>query len=183
MWCFKPTPTESGTRCVSGDSCTGSNSQGGTQLFCSSASVTVALAACPNNCSGNGICQNGTVCQCSGDFYGADCATAGLSAFVKGLAISGGALSYPSTDLQLAWCLFFLGVIAAIVIVGAVIFVAVVIGTKKAVDWAMLNNIASSNVHDNPTFVDTNAEKNNPAFSMSPGRDTWSSSYQMNMYP
>jgi hypothetical protein len=63
------------------DFCTGAHSQGGVVSQCGSAAVTVELSSCPGNCSGNGVCQNATICVCSGDFYGAD-STGGLSAFV-----------------------------------------------------------------------------------------------------
>lgn len=150
VWCFGASANDVGNRCVSSKTCQASAT--GSIVGCGSASVTVALGNCPNNCSGpsNGVCTNGTICVCIGDYYGADCGQAGLSAFVRGLAIGG-------------------GVIAAIIIVGLIILVAVVIGTKKAVDWAMLNNMAASHVHSNPTFVEANTDSVNPAFS--PGRN------------
>jgi hypothetical protein len=99
-----------------------------------SSSVTFTAAECPNNCTGpdNGVCgtdpaTNATICICKSDKHGIDCSlVGGLNVGALAGAISG-------------------GVIAAIVIVGAVVLVIVVIGTKKAVDWAMLNNMAMAN--------------------------------------
>jgi hypothetical protein len=143
-WCGLSGQSEA---CVdAGSSC--SDSSAPTDL-CSLA-VTVTAPVCPNNCSGtNGACvtspdTNQTICVCVGDFHGVDCSLAGgLNVAALAGAISG-------------------GVIAAIVIVGAIILAVVVIGTKKAVDWAMLNNMAMANSNTSPIFVDPSSEHVNP---------------------
>jgi len=121
-----------------------------------SLAVTVTAPVCPNNCSGdNGACvtssdTNQTTCVCVGSFHGVDCSLAGgLNVAALAGAISG-------------------GIIAVIVIVGAIILVVVVIGTKKAVDWAMLNNMAMANSNTSPIFVDPSAEHVNPMPRSSP---------------
>jgi len=117
-----------------------------------SLAVTVTAPICPNNCSGdNGACMtnpdtNQTTCVCNGNFHGVDCSLAGgLNVAALAGAISG-------------------GVIAAIVIAAGIVLLVVVIGTKKAVDWAMLNNMAMANSNTSPIFVDPSADHVNAAF-------------------
>jgi len=135
------------------DSCVDAGEDCGDQSsstdICSLA-VTVTAPTCPNNCSGdNGACvtssdTNQTTCVCVGSFHGVDCSLAGgLNVAALAGAISG-------------------GIIAAIVIVGAIIIGVIIVGTKKAVDWAMLNNMALANSNTSPIFVDPSSEHVNP---------------------
>jgi len=80
-------------------------------------------------------------CVCVNNFHGIDCSGSPLN--IVGIAIGS-------------------GVIAAICIVGAIILVVVVVGTKKAVDWAMLNNMSVANSNTSPIFVDPSTEHVNP---------------------
>jgi hypothetical protein len=87
---------------------------------------------------------NQTTCVCTGSYHGVDCGLAGgLNVAALAGAISG-------------------GVIAAIVVVGAIVLLVIVVGTKKAVDWAMLNNMAMAHSNTSPIFIDPQAEHVNP---------------------
>jgi len=90
--------------------------------------------------------SNATVCLCVGSAHGPDCSLDG------GLNV--GALAGGITG----------GIIAAIVIAAAIILLFVIIGTKKAVDWAMLNNQAMASSTVNPTFIDPSSESFNPGY-------------------
>jgi hypothetical protein len=82
-------------------------------------------------------------CQCTGDYHGSDCCTAGgiPAALIGGIAA---------------------GAIAGIAIAGAAVVAAVVVASKKAVDWALLTNQANSVAFENPTHVPANTENYNP---------------------
>jgi hypothetical protein len=127
---------------------------GGNAIVCADSGALAAIKQgdCAQNCTcGNvtrGTCLTSggiSQCTCFDSYHGSDCCTAGgiPAALIGGIAA---------------------GVIAAIAIAGAILIFVVVVASKKAVDWAMLNNQSNAVSMENPTHIPANTDNYNPAW-------------------